>query len=237
MEGESTRGEVRRVGLTGGIASGKSMVGAVLDACGALVIDADQVYHELLEHNAALRQRLVARFGAVVAPAASIDRRALAALVIRDPTALRDLNTITHPIIMDAVEQRIATADSAGGGPLVAVVEAALLIKSHIQWAFEALGERKQAVPTSYPSGFDALILVTAPLETRVTRLMARSSLTPDQARARIAAQLPDDAQRHHATWELINDGTLTDLNAAVAALWPRLKSAPWPPRSRGGGA
>lgn len=203
---------VRRIGLTGGIASGKSLVGSALQGHGALVIDADKVYHQLLDHDATLVALLIETFGTAIAPTGKIDRQLLASRVMADHTALRLLGTMTHPVIMTAINTQLAMATWPDTVPRIAVVEAALLIEG------------------GWVDSFDALLLVTAPLDRRLAWLMARNNLSLAQATARIAAQLDDEARRQLATWELRNDGDPTHLAHAVDALWPRLAGHPWPP-------
>jgi dephospho-CoA kinase len=155
------------IGLTGPIAAGKSTVAAMLRQRGARVIDADRVYHALLAPGSALSSRIGARFGSgVIAADGGIDRAALARIVFADPIALANLDAITHPAIVAKVRQEIATAIE----PVVAV-EAVKLAQSALL------------------DDIDALWLVDAEPEVRLRRLVARSSLSEAQARARVAAQ------------------------------------------------
>jgi dephospho-CoA kinase len=173
------------IGVTGGIATGKSTVLETLREHGAVTIDADAVYHDLISPGGALVEPIAERFGEQVCnDDGSIDRRALAGIVFADPSALADLDQITHPAVIDVIEERIA----ASSAPLVAV-DAIKLIES-------GLHER-----------CDTVWLVTCDPTVQKARLMARNGLTESEAELRLAAQ-PDEAfRRRHADVVLDNSG------------------------------
>lgn len=174
------------VGLTGGSGSGKTTALRCLEELGALILDADQIYHELSRNSAAMQTELTGRFGPVYRDGA-LDRRALAAVVFSDPAALADLNRITHKYVQDEIEARLR-AHAMGGGTLAAIDAIELLnIES---------GRR------TWPK-----VAVTAPVEDRVRRLMVRDSISAEAARARIAAQHSDEWFREHCDHVLVNDG------------------------------
>jgi dephospho-CoA kinase len=162
------------IGLTGPIASGKSTVAEILRRWGAEAIDADRVYHDLLAPGSDLARGIRERFGAeVLRPDGSLDRPALGQLVFRDPTALADLEALTHPAVVSEIREQIARSTA----PVV-VVEAIKLIQSGLL------------------DDVDLLWVVTADPEVRVQRLMERSDMTTAEARARVEAvgnPLPDE--------------------------------------------
>lgn len=183
---EALRDALTVVGLTGGSGSGKTTALRCLEDLGALILDADKIYHELTVNSAALREELTARFGPVYRDGA-LDRRTLAARVFSDPAALADLNAITHKYVQDEIEARLR-AHAMAGGTLAAIDAIELLnIES---------GRR------TWPK-----VAVTAPAEDRVRRLMARDGIPAEAARARIAAQHSDAWFREHCDHVLVNDG------------------------------
>ena len=159
------------IGITGGSGAGKTSALRALNSLGALTLDCDAIYHELLESDADLISDLVERFGDVLSNGA-IDRKLLGNIVFNDSAALLDLNTITHRYIGKALAQRIEEWESQGGE--IVAIDAIALIES---------GRAKTC---------DVVIGVTAPRETRISRIMARDSITREQAEMRINAQKPD---------------------------------------------
>lgn len=194
------------IGLTGGIASGKSTVAAMLRARGAAVVDADQLAREVVAPGQPAFAELVARFGlGIVAPDGSLDRKALGAKVFGDADARRDLNAITHPRIAAASQAAIAR-HAAGGAPVV-FYEAALLIENQVH------------------RGLDGVIVVAAPREIQAQRLAARDALAVEQVEGRLAAQLPLEAKLAAATWVIDNRGDLATLAEEVDRLWHSLEA------------
>jgi dephospho-CoA kinase len=191
------------IGLTGPIASGKSTVAEMLRQRGAEVIDADRVYRTLLVPGSRLWQRVVDRFGsAIVGPDGEIDRAALGRAVFADPEALADLDCITHPAVVAEIRSRIARSSA----PLV-VVEAVKLVQSGLA------------------SDVDTLWFVTADAETRLHRLMSRSGITEESARARIAAA-PDSVPAGVEVGATIeNSGDLASTSSALDAAWRAVRS------------
>jgi dephospho-CoA kinase len=185
------------IGLTGGIASGKSAVAKLLLAKGAAVIDADKLARDVVAPGQPALAELVARFGAaILAHDGSLDRKRLAAIAFSDEHARRDLNRITHPRIAAASAHAIATWSDAGAN--VVFYEAALLIENRVH------------------TGLEAVIVVSAPPELQQQRLMMRDTLTAEDALARIAAQLPLADKVKVATWVIENHGDLDALGAEV---------------------
>ena len=188
---------VHVIGLTGGIASGKSTVAGMLAERGAAVIDADQLARKVVEPGQPALAELVARFGAAILTAdGQLDRKRLGAIAFSDEAARADLNRITHPRIAAASAQAIAAWADAGAN--VVFYEAALLVENR-----------------TYTS-LSGLIVVGAPDEVQVSRVMVRDGLTADEARARIAAQLPLAQKTAVATWVIENSGDLDALTREV---------------------
>jgi dephospho-CoA kinase len=192
------------IAVTGNIGSGKSTVARLLETRGAVRIDADQLARDVVAPGTAGLAAVVARFGPTVLSAdGGLDRAALGRIVFDDEIARRDLEALTHPRIRDAMAARIAEA-LATDAPLVAV-EVPLLFE------------------TGLDRSFPATLLVAAPEDVRLQRVMARDDLTAAEARARIAAQMPESEKRARATWVLDNHTGFADLTAAVDELWPTL--------------
>lgn len=192
-----------RVGLTGGIGSGKSAVAARLAAWGGAVVDADAVAREVVEPGTPGLGAVVAAFGeGVLVADGSLDRPALGRLVFADEQARQRLGAITHPLIAARSAELVAEAEAAGARVLVHDVP--LLVESGLE------------------SAFDVVVVVEAPLPLRLTRLAARG-LAEDDARARIASQATDGQRRAVATYLVDNTGSLTDLDARVELLWQAL--------------
>lgn len=203
----------RLIGLTGGIACGKSAVERFLTECGAAVIDADQLARAVVALNSDGLREVVAAFGThLLLPAGDLDRTALGIIVFADAEARARLNAIIHPRIAAASQQAIATAFAAGA--LLVVYSAALLVEG---------GTHR---------GFDGLLVVTCSPALQRARLATRDGLTPDEVEQRLAAQMPLHEKAAAATWLLHNDGSLDELRSAtfnLAASW-RLPS-PFPQR------
>ncbi|MGH9106632.1 MAG: dephospho-CoA kinase [Acidimicrobiales bacterium] len=207
-----------KVGLCGGLGSGKSTVARALAARGALVIDTDEVARQVLAPGTMGAAAVLAHFGpAVAASDGTLDRRALARLVFSDPAGRLALEQVSHPLIRAEVERRLASAEVAGAA--VAVVEIPLL----------DVARRRQF-------GLDAVVLVDAPEDLAVRRAVRRG-MSEDDARARLAAQ-PTPAERLAAADRVIdNSGSLADLDARAGELWQGLaeKAEARHPRARPG--
>lgn len=190
------------IGLTGGIGSGKSTAAKILAELGAPVIDADKVGHAIYQPGAPAYQELIGAFGeGILAPDRTIDRRKLGPIVFGDPAALRRLNSILHPKMFTRMGEMVA-AMRRGGEARPIVIEAAILIEANWQPLF------------------DEIWLVTAAREWVLERVERDRGMQPEQAEARLAAQLSDKERRKHATAVIRNDGTLDELRAAVTRLW-----------------
>lgn len=193
---------MRVIGLTGGIASGKSTVAAMLAGRGAVVIDADGLAREVVAPGRPELAATVAEFGeGILQPDGALDRAAVGRLVFADPRARQRLESITHPPVRALMGQRIAEAVQSSKAPLV-VADIPLL--------FEGGGEER----------FAGVLLVAAVPETQLRRLRERDGLEEAAGRQRLAAQLPMAEKRGRATWVIENEGSLDALRAAVDQWW-----------------
>lgn len=191
---------LRLIGLTGGIGAGKSEVARVFRGAGIPVVDADRIAREQMRGGHPVYDEVVATFGRdVLDRDGEIARRRLARVVFADPERLRTLNRITHPHVVAEVERRLAIL--AEMGHPVAVIEAALLVE------------------TGLHGSLDGLVTVTASEDVRAARAAARDGVSPDEVRARMAAQTSDAERTRVATWVLANDGSLEDLRRRAARL------------------
>lgn len=196
------------VGLTGGIATGKSAVAAMFSARGAAVVDADRIAHSLQEPGQPCHHQIVEAFGAEILDGAGrIDRRRLGARVFADPTAKRRLEAIMHPAIREACENAIHAAE-ASGRP-VCIVDAALILEAGQQ------------------GRFDAIVLVSAPEAVQVDRLVRARGLTEAEARQRIQSQWATAAKAALADFVIDNSGDLGATAAQVAQVYATLERTP----------
>jgi dephospho-CoA kinase len=188
-----------RVGLSGGIGSGKSTVAQRLSHHGAQVIDADLLAREVVARGSAGLAAITERFGdSILDDDGELNRAALGALVFADPGARRDLEGITHPLIASRTRELIADAPP----DAVVVHDVPLLVEKHLGPAYHLV------------------VIVGAPEDTRVKRLMHTRGMTEVDARSRIAAQATDDQRRAAADVWLDNDGSPDGLLSAVDELW-----------------
>ena len=176
------------IGITGPTGAGKTTALRALADLGACVIDADAVYHRLLEESAPMREALTARFGAsILDDGGKIDRKRLGNLVFGDPAALADLNAITHRFVEEEIARLEAQA-AREGRPAVAI-DAIALIESGVA------------------DKCDAVVGVLAPRELRVRRIMAREGIPEDYARRRVEAQREGEFYRTSCGYLLENNG------------------------------
>jgi len=202
------------IGLTGNIATGKTAVATMLVQCGAQVIDADALAHEVMKRGTLAWQRVVDEFGqGVLCADGEVDRAQLGALVFADPQALRRLEAIVHPAVIAESERLLqeawARANRGQAGPAVAtvvVIEAIKLIESGIH------------------QHCDELWVVTAPREQQVQRLMTRRGLSKEEAELRIDAQPPQAEKAALAHVVINNSGDLEQTRAQVNREWKRIQ-------------
>ncbi len=203
-----------RVGLTGGVASGKSAVAHLLAARGAATLDADEVVAALYRAGGEGTARVATLFGrAVLTAEGAVDRRTLAARVLADTQARRALEAAIHPLVRREMAHWFAALLARPHPPLAAVVEAALLVESG---AFRDV---------------DAVVVVEAPLALRRQRALA-AGWTAGQFEAPVLVQASADARRQVADFVLVNDGDARQLETRVAQLWAWLaeRAAPTMP-------
>lgn len=195
---------MRLIGLTGGIGTGKSTVSAMLRELGAQVIDADAVAREVVEPGQPALREIARRFPGVVGSDGRLDRKALGERVFASPSERAALNAIIHPRIQAEVLRK--TEALAEAGAELVIYDAPLLIENRLyEW-------------------MSGVILVSAPRQTQLARLMGRDSLTREQAEARLSAQLPLEEKAKHATWIVDNGGTLEQTRAQVERLWATIR-------------
>ena len=195
-----------RVGLTGGIGSGKSAVSERLAALGAVILDGDKAARAVVEPGTPGLAQIADAFGPVVLQAdGSLDRPKLAGIVFTDDNARATLNAITHPLIHQYLREAEESAVAASGPDLVLVHDIPLL----------AEGQRA--------SGFDLIVVVDVPPEVQVARLAGRG-MPEDQARARMAAQATREQRLAIADLVIDNSGSLADLDRRVGEVWAELR-------------
>jgi len=200
------RSATRVIGLTGGIASGKSTVSRMFQRMGARVVDADVIARRIVEPGRPAYRDIVRAFGRqVVAPDGTLDRKRLGAQVFADPKKLARLEQITHPRIAREARREIA-AHRRAGAPLV-VYDAALLVEK------------------GWYRGLDGLAVVSVPKKVQLQRLMGRDGLSRSAARQRLRAQLPLAAKLKVADYVIDNSGSLEQTEAQVKQLWRQLSS------------
>ncbi len=211
MTRAASHGRPPVVGLTGGIASGKSTVSEHLAAQGAHVIDADAVGHHVITPEGEAYPEVVAAFGTeILAEDGTISREKLGAIVFADPARRTELNNISHPRMAEhmAAEIERLRLRAEEDQPLLIVLDAAIL--------FEA--------------GWDALCdtvwTVEAPPELAIARLVERNGFTREQAQARLDAQMSNEERAARADRVLHNAGSLAELRAAVAEAWQATMTA-----------
>ncbi len=216
-----------RVGLTGGLGSGKSTAAGIFQSLGAHILSSDEIGRALMQPGEAVFDAVVAAFGpSVLLPDGKLDRPALARLAFAGGR-LEELNAIVHPAVINR-QTDLAAAIGQRDSNAIVIVESALLF------------ETKYGGGEGWRHRFDTLILVTAPEEVRIARFIARStagrSVSPEEladltaeAYRRIAQQIPDEQKSSLCDYILINDGPLSELEWQIDRLWPLLKTSSVP--------
>lgn len=190
---------ITRVGLTGGVASGKSVVAKWLSELGVLVVDMDLLSKALLDSDSELQTQVIALFGESITTHGKIDRKKLRKAVFENPQKKTELEGLIHPRVRRQFEELAQKAQEEGRK--VIVCEAALLLES------------------GYGNTLDQIIIVLAPLKARLERLMARDSISQDLALKMIQAQTTDEERRKRASYLIENDSTLEELREKVEGL------------------
>lgn len=193
------------MGLTGGIASGKSVVAARLAEHGAVVVDADVIARQVVEPGTPALARIVREFGpAVLAPDGSLDRAALGAIIFSDAQKRLLLNSITHPAILEESQRQFAAAGAADPDAVV-VYDVPLLSEARSR------------------AEFDIVVVVSAPEETRIERMVSLRGMSVEEATRRIRSQASEEARRAMADVIIESGGTLAETLAQADAVWEQL--------------
>lgn len=191
-----------KIGLTGGIASGKSTIAKMLIERGALLVDADQVAREVVLPGEPSLEAIASTFGQAVLEAdGSLNRKALGEIVFRDKASLAKLEAITHPAIRTRMQQRIHTYKEQFPERLV-VADIPLLYE------------------TGQQNLYDGIMVVYVPVEIQKMRLMERNHLSEEEASRRIALQMDIEQKRKNADWVIDNSGTLAETERQLDEFW-----------------
>jgi len=198
-----------RVGLTGGIATGKTTVAAMLRELGCRVLEADKIAHQMMEPDGAAYDEVVREFGnGILTPDGLVDRKKLAPIVFADPARLARLNAIVHPPVFAEQMRQMAAIEKADPYAIT-VVEAALLIEA------------------GFDKKLEFLVVTWCTPEQQLARLTAPGTgrgLKMEQAQQRIAAQMPIEEKRRRADEVIDCSGTIEHTRAQVIALFAKLK-------------
>jgi dephospho-CoA kinase len=232
-----------RVGLTGGLGSGKSTAARLFATLGALVLQSDAIGREMMEPGQAVYAAIVDHFGdGVMQPDGRLDRAALAKIAF-DDGRVEELNAIVHPAVI-ARQAALSEAIFQRDRRAIVMVESALIFETkygetkHGETRHGQTNDGSEATEKApWHNRFDRIILVTAPEEVKIARFVARSAvgeaLTVErqakleaEARLRLAQQIPDEQKSALCDYVLTNGGPLTELEWQVDQLWPILKAA-----------
>ena len=195
------------IGLTGGIASGKSVVADRLAGLGAVHVDADQLARQAVEPGSSALADIVREFGpAVVAPDGSLDRAALGAIIFTDPDRREALNAIVHPAVKELARERIRAAAEANPDAVI-VYDVPLLVEAGVNGDYQ----------------FDLIVVVHASTQTRIKRMVDIRGMSREEATHRLNSQATDTERMAIADVVINNDGTLQETLRQVDELWQRL--------------
>jgi len=193
------------IALTGGIASGKSTIASRLAEHGAVVVDADRIVRDVQQPGSPVLDDIAAEFGAaMIRPDGSLDRPALAAAVFGDGAAVARLNAIVHPAVRTESARRFAAAFADDPGAVV-VYDVPLLVEARVEDPWELV------------------IVAHAPADVRAERLVALRGMTAEDAAARIASQVPDEARLAIADVVIATDGSIDETIRQTDEVWEQL--------------
>jgi len=191
-----------KVGLTGGIGAGKSTVADLFSKRGAVVIRSDELARQVIEPETPGQKQVISRFGIeILNDKGSIDRAKLAQIVFKDDVALKDLENIVHPLVRERTNQLMSEQTS----ETIIINEIPLLLEKNME------------------SLFDFLVIVISSEKNRLERLLQRG-VSEDQAKARMAKQVDNQARKAAADFLIVNDGNLDQLDADVQKIWQTLQ-------------
>lgn len=196
------------IGITGGIASGKSTVAGMFVALGSRYVDADAIAREVLSMGSPAEEAVIAAFGTGITDAGgNIDRGKLGDVVFSDASAREKLNEITHPVIIETLKERIAEFRETSRPSEVLVAEIPLLVEANLTTIV------------------DKVILVVAEQPAQQNRLRMRGSLSQKQIEERITSQMPACQKAEFADWVIDADGALQDTESQVRRIWYHLQT------------
>ncbi|WP_168122049.1 dephospho-CoA kinase [Paenibacillus sp. HB172176] len=191
-----------RIGLTGGIASGKSTVARLLVELGAYLVDADEVAREVVLPGEPALAAVASRFGqAVLREDGSLDRKKLGGIVFQDRAALQELEAILHPAIRQEMQKRMRAEDEQHPNGLV-VADVPLLYE------------------TKQEKLYEGILVSYVPAYMQAERLMQREAMGHEEAERRVALQMDIEEKRKHADWVIDNSGSLEETRSQVLAFW-----------------
>jgi dephospho-CoA kinase len=200
---------VKVIGLTGGIATGKSMVSAILEIAGAVIIDADRIARKVVKKNLPAYRQIVDTFGgSVLLPDGEINRTALGNLIFNDPRKKQLLNTIVHPQVEKETHRQLKQIKKNNPNALV-ILDIPLLFEANMH------------------KDLSEVIVVYAPEHIQIKRLMERDHLAQEDALARIRSQMPIEEKKSLATMVIDNSGTLEHTRKQTLEIFQRLKEPP----------
>ncbi|WP_298867278.1 dephospho-CoA kinase [uncultured Microbacterium sp.] len=195
------------IALTGGIASGKSTIAARLAEHGAVIVDADQIVRDVQGPGSPVLAAIAAEFGEdVIRTDGALDRAVLGARVFGDQDRLQALNALVHPAVREESERRFAAAFQADSDAVV-VYDVPLLVEARVD------------------DPWDLIVVADAPADLRAQRMVALRGMTEEDARARLASQVPDDVRRSIADVVIDTSGTIEHTIAQTDALWERVRA------------
>ena len=205
-EEKTRRGRILKVGLTGGIACGRSTVAKMFEERGCYCIDADRIAHRLLQPPSPTWKRVVEFFGRdILNPDQTINRARLGMIVFSDRAKRERLNSIVHPEVITE-ENRLVEEYLNSGGQGIVIVDAALIIET---------GSYRR---------FDKIVVVYTDEQTQLERLIERNGLSPEEAKRRMAAQLPLKEKLRYADYKISTSGRLQDTERELEEVFQSLK-------------